>query len=95
MKTVNRLRRMAGAAVLLTALSALFVITACGGPERAPRQPITGVDQPADTRAPNPHDEPEEVPDEPDNGSGAPRPMSMAAPDRSPRTTGAAQRKPA
>lgn len=42
------------------AVVALVALAGCGGPERAPRQPVTGVDRPAEDRAPNPHDvEPE------------------------------------
>ncbi len=44
------------AAVFAGASFALVALVGCGGPERAPRQPVTGVDRPAEDRAPNPHD---------------------------------------
>jgi hypothetical protein len=60
------LRRVA-ALVLMGIVGTLLLVTAgCGGPERAPRQPITGVDRPADTRAPNPYDEPENTAENPE-----------------------------
>ncbi len=55
--TRARLRALIAACAVGTALG-------CGGPERAPRQPITGVDRPAEERAPNPHDEPAAEPEE-------------------------------
>jgi len=52
-----------GIAFLLASLAAPLVVTGCSGPERAPRQPITGVDRPAGDRS-NPHDDSEEKEEE-------------------------------
>jgi len=64
MKTTHRNRGVLFIGSLLGLVAAMLLTTGCGGPERAPHQPITGVDRPADTRAPNPHDKPEEAPPE-------------------------------
>jgi hypothetical protein len=63
MRTTTWIRGFTGIAILLASLAAPLVVTGCSGPERAPRQPITGVDRPAGDRS-NPYDEPEEKEEE-------------------------------
>jgi len=63
MRTATWIRGIMGIAFLLASLAAPLVVTGCSGPERAPRQPITGVDRPAGDRS-NPHDDSEEKEEE-------------------------------
>ena len=58
MHGAKRLRAIARLALSAALAAALLAPIGCGGPERAKRKPITGVDQPASTRPANPHDEP-------------------------------------
>ncbi|MBN2490746.1 MAG: hypothetical protein JXQ29_07850 [Planctomycetes bacterium] len=58
----TRIRGVLRVLGLVAGGAALVAAAGCGGPERAPRQPITGVDRPADQRAANPYDEPAEAP---------------------------------
>jgi len=56
----SRWRGPAAMLALMLAWALAIGAGACGGPERAPRQPITGVDRPPEERAKNPHDLPPE-----------------------------------
>ena len=77
MNILNRLRGVSKTLVLTVAGAALLLAAGCGGPERAPRQPITGVDRPPEQRPANPHDEPATPPE-------SPRPTSMLRFDHQP-----------
>jgi len=80
MSILNRLSGISKTLGLAVAGAALILGTGCGGPERAPRQPVTGVDRPPEQRSANPHDEPEQPPE-------SPRPTSMLRFDHQPEGT--------
>ena len=58
MHRAMRLRALARLILSAALVAAILAPAGCGGPERAKRKPVTGVDKPAATRTANPHDEP-------------------------------------